>query len=134
MFAATAAVCLMSAAAFAADASGTWKWTEQSRGRSGNSGGTPREVTLTLAQKDGKLTGKMTRPGRDGAVADTDISNASVSGDTITFSVERQYGDNKFVTKYSGKLSGDTITGTSESPGRNGGEPTKREWMAKRSK
>ena len=133
MFAATAAVCLMSAAAFAADASGTWKWTEQGRGRGGDAG-TPREVTLTLAVKDGKVTGKVSRPGRDGAVTATDISNASIKGDTIAFSLERQFGDNKFVTKYSGKIAGDTITGTSESPGRGGGEPTKREWTAKRSK
>jgi len=135
MLAATAAIYLMSAAVFAADASGTWKWTEQGRGRGGDGGaGTPREVTLSLAVKDGKVTGKMNRPGRDGAVTATDISDASIKGDTIAFSVERQFGDNKVVTKYSGKLSGDTITGTSESPGRGGGEATKREWTAKRSK
>ena len=126
----------MSAAVFAADPSGNWKWTEQSRGSrgGGGGGGTPREVTLTLAVKDGKLTGKMNRPGRDGNVTATEISNGMIKGDEISFSVERQYGDNKFVTKYSGKLAGDTITGNSESPGRNGGEPTKREWMAKRAK
>jgi outer membrane protein assembly factor BamB len=134
MLAATAAFCLMSVAAFAADASGTWKWTEQSGRGGGGGGGTPREVTLTLAQKDGKVTGKISRPGRDGAVTATDISDASIKGDTIAFSLERTFGDNKIVTKYSGKLAGDTITGTSESPGRNGGEATKREWVAKRSK
>ena len=32
----------------------------------------------------------------------------------------------------SGKLAGDTITGEVESPGRDGGAPTKREWVAKR--
>ncbi len=121
----------MSAAALAADASGTWKWTEQSRG---GGSGTPREVTLKLAMKDGKLTGEYSRPGRDGTASTTPISNGSVSGDAISFTIERQFGDNKFVTKYSGKLSGDTITGQSESPGRNGGEPTKREWTAKRAK
>lgn len=131
--AAFAAVCLTSAVLFAADPSGTWKWTEQGRGGGGGTS-TPREVTLTLAMKDGKLTGTMNRPGRDGNATATEISNASVKGDEIAFNVERQYGDNKVVTKYSGKLSGDTITGQSESPGRNGGEPTKREWNAKRAK
>lgn len=131
--AALAAVCLVSAAAFAADASGTWKWTEQSRG-GGGGGGTPREVTLTLAQKDGQLSGKYSRPGRDGNTTTGEITNASIKGDTIAFNIEREFNGNKVVTKYSGKLAGDTITGQVESPGRNGGEPTKREWVAKRAK
>lgn len=134
MFAVTTAFCLMSAAVYAADPSGTWKWTEQSRGRSGGDAGAPREVTLNLAVKDGNVTGKISRPGRDGAMATADISGAALKGDMLTFSFERQYGDNKFVTKYSGRISGDTITGTAESPGRGGGEPTKREWIARRSK
>jgi hypothetical protein len=129
--AALAAICLTASAALA-DASGTWKWTEQGRG--GGGGGTPREVTATLSEKDGKLTGKISRPGRDGNTTTTEISNASVMGDTVSFSLEREFNGNKFVTKYSGKLAGDTITGQSESPGRDGGEPTKREWVAKRAK
>lgn len=132
-----AAFCAMSAAVFAADASGTWKWTQQG-GRGGGKGGgggggTPRDVTLTLVQKDGKLMGKVAMPGRDGQVSSVDIKDGAVKGDTVSFSVERQFGDNKFVTKYSGKLAGDTITGESESPGRDGGTQ-KREWVAKRSK
>ena len=128
----------MSAAAIAADASGTWKWTEQS-GRGGGGGGkggsaTPREVTLTLTQKDGKVSGTISRPGRDGQTSSADIQNAKIEGDKISFSYERTFGDNKFVTKYSGKIAGDTITGESESPGRDGGTPRKTEWVAKRSK
>ena len=119
----------MSAAAYAADPSGTWKWTQQGRG----GGGTPRESTLTLALKDGKLTGKVSTPGRDGAIGTAEIMNASMKGDMVTFSVERTFGDNKVVTKYSGKLSGDTITGESEGPGRDGATQ-KREWVAKRAK
>ena len=131
--AAFAAVCLLSAAAFAADASGTWKWTQQGRG-GGGGGGTPRETSLTLTQKDGKLTGKLTSPGRgDGAAMVTDISDAAIKGDMVSFTVEREFNGNKFVTKYSGKLEGDTITGQSEGPGRDG-ETMKREWVAKRSK
>jgi hypothetical protein len=121
----------MSAAVFAADPTGTWKWSQPSRG---GGGGTPRESTLTLTAKDGKLMGKVSSPGRDGNTSSTDIQNGTIKDDVVSFSVERTFGDNKFVTKYSGKLSGDTITGTSESPGRDGGEPTKREWVAKRSK
>jgi hypothetical protein len=122
-----ATACLFSAALFAADPSGTWKWTQPSRGGSGS----PRESTLVLAAKDGKLTGKLTTPGRGGDPVSTEISNAVVKGDTISFSVEREFNGNKFVTKYSGKLSGDTITGEAESPGRDG-QTMKREWVAKR--
>jgi hypothetical protein len=132
--AAFAAVCFISATAFAADPSGTWKWTQQGRGGKDGAPGTPRESTLVLAMKDGKLTGKVTTPGRGGDPTTTEITNASIKDDTVSFSVEREYGGNKFVSKYSGKLSGDTITGESQTPGRDGGEPTKREWLAKRAK
>lgn len=122
----------MSAAVFAADPSGTWKWTQQARG-GGGGGGTPRESTLTLTMKDGKLAGKLSTPGRDGATNTSDIKDASVKGDVVSFAVEREFNGNKFVTKYSGKLAGDTITGEAEAPGRDG-QTMKREWVAKRSK
>ena len=102
-------------------------------GGGGGGGGTPRESTLTLAMKDGKLTGKLTTPGRGGDPMSTEISNAAVKGDVVSFTVEREFNGNKFVTKYSGKLAGDTITGEAESPGRDG-QTMKREWSAKRAK
>lgn len=123
----------MSAVVFAADPSGTWKWTTQGRGGGGGGGGTPRESTLVLAMKDGKLTGKLTTPGRGGDPMSSEISNASLKGDVISFTVEREFNGNKFVTKYNGKLAGDTITGEAESPGRDG-QTMKREWNAKRAK
>lgn len=83
--------------------------------------------------KDGKLVGKVSMPGRDGNINTVDITNASVKDDTVSFTVEREFNGNKVVAKYTGKLSGDTITGESESPGRDG-EAVKREWIAKRSK
>ena len=122
----------MSAAAYAADPSGTWKWTQQGRG-GGSGGGTPRESTLTLAAKDGKLTGKLSSPGRDGASNETEIKDGTVKGDTVAFTIEREFGGNKFVMKYTGKVAGDTITGETEGPGRDG-QTTKREWVAKRAK
>jgi len=133
-FAAFVAVGLMSAAVFAADASGTWKWTQQGRGGKSGGGGTPRESTLILTEKDGKLTGKVSSPGRDGGTTSVDIKDGTIKGDVVAFTIEREFGDNKFVIKYSGKLAGDTITGESESPGRDGGQSMKREWVAKRSK
>ncbi len=130
--AAALAACLLSVAAFAADASGTWKWTLQGRG-GGGGGGATREMTLTLVAKDGKVTGKLSMPGRDGGTMDSEISNGSIKGDVVSFTIEREFNGNKFVSKYTGKLAGDTITGESESPGRDGGT-TKREWVAKRAK
>ena len=127
--AAFAALCLLSAAAFAADASGNWTWTQPARGGQGE----PRVSTLTLAAKDGQLTGKLTAPGRGGDPVATEISNAMVKDDTVSFSVEREFNGNKMVSKYSGKLAGDTITGEVEAPGRDGAT-AKREWVAKRAK
>lgn len=86
-----------------------------------------------LTMKEGKLTGKLSSPGRDGATNETAIKDASVKDDVVAFTVEREFNGNKFVTKYSGKLAGDTITGESEGPGRDG-QTSKREWVAKRAK
>jgi hypothetical protein len=119
-------------AAFAAEASpaGTWKWTVQ-----GRQGGQGFEQTLKLDYKDGKLTGTVlgTNAGQF-QIPDTEISDASFKDGVIKFSVTREFNGNKFTSKYEGKLEGDTIKGTSERPGMNGGEPTKREWNAKRQK
>jgi hypothetical protein len=111
---------LLAASAFAADPSGTWKWTVS----------TPNgdiETTLTLALKAGALTGTYSN-----SFGDTAISNASLKDDTLAFEVQREFDGNKFVLKYQGKLAGDTITGTIEVPGMDGGEPRKMDWNAKR--
>lgn len=128
--AAFVAACFMTVAAFAADASpaGTWKWSTP-----GRNGGPARESTLTLAVKDGKLTGKLSAPGRNGAM-ETDISAAAIKDNALSFSVEREFNGNKFVTKYEGKLDGDTIKGSMEVPGFNGGEARKIDWTATRAK
>ena len=126
----------MSVAALAADASGTWKWTQQFGGRGGGGGGgggQPREITLTLEAKDGKVTGKLSQPGRDGNTNTVDISEGTVKGDEIAFNVEREFNGNKFVTKYAGKLEGDTIKGKIEMAGR-GGQTRSVDWEAKRAK
>ncbi len=64
---------------------------------------------------------------------DTPISNASFKDDQIAFSVVREFNGNKFETKYTGKLAGDTITGSTVSTGRDG-ETNTREWTATRVK
>jgi len=111
-----------------ADPSGTWSWTTPARG-----GGDPRKTTLTLKVEDGKLTGTIATPGRQGGQArETPIENGKIQGDEISFTVTREFGNNKMVQKYSGKVSGDTIKGKVEFE-RNG-QQTSRDWEAKREK
>lgn len=119
-FAAAFAACLIAATALAADPTGTWKWSVT----------TPNgdlETTLKLALKDSKLSGTYSN-----AFGDASISNASFQDDAIAFDVQREFDGNKFVLKYQGKLAGDTIKGTIEVPGMDGGEPRKAEWNARR--
>lgn len=124
------AACFITVAAFAAEASptGTWKWTQQGRQ------GAATERSVKLALTDGKLTGTLEgfQMG-DNKIPDQEISDASFKDGTIAFSVSREFNGNKFTTKYTGKLEGDKITGTSESPGRDGAVQ-KREWVATRAK
>lgn len=125
------AFCL-SIAAFAAESSpaGTWKWSVQ-----GRQGGQSFDQTLTLDVKEGKLTGVMLgRQGGQYSVPDTPISEASLQDGMLKFTVTREFNGRSFTTKYQGKLDGDTIKGTYERPGFNGGEPVTNEWLAKRQK
>jgi len=117
-----AAVCLLSAAAFAGDPTGTWSWTMP-----GRDGGPGRTATITLVYKDGALTGSLS--GRRGA---TPISDASFKGDAVAFSVTREFRGNSFTLKFSGKLEGDTITGTIQRPDPDGGDPITTDWKATR--
>ena len=127
---ATGAVLTLGAAsvAQAADATGTWTWS-----RPGRQGGEAQKMTLTLKADGEKLTGTLTSPGRQGGdPVKTEISDGKVKGDEVSFSVTREYNGNKMTTKYSGKVSADTIKGTVERPARGGGDPTKTDWEAKR--
>ena len=110
----------LAAAAFAADPSGTWKWTTHSP--NGDI-----DTTLKLESKDGKITGAYSNQFGDAA-----ISNATLQDDVLAFEVVRDLGGQKYVVKYHGKLTGDTIKGTLEAPGPDGGEAMKLEWNAKR--
>ena len=116
------AASVLTLSAFAADVTGAWNWTQQ--GRNG-----PQEASAKLVLKDGVLTG--TVAGRNG---DTPIGDASLKDGHLAFTVTREFNDNKFVFKYEGQLEGDTIVGTIERPGRDGGAPTKSEWKATRGK
>lgn len=121
-----ATLCLVSlfvaaTARAAEDPTGTWKWTSMRGGQS-------RESTLKLKLEGDKLTGAML--GRNDA--ETAISDATYKDGELSFSVTREVNNNKFTTKYTGKISGDTIKGQIETE-RNG-EKRSRDWEAKRSK
>jgi hypothetical protein len=100
---------------------GTWKWEV-------NFGGQPREVTLKLKLEDDKLTGAMVR--QDGS--ETKIEDGKFKQGEVSFMVTRERDGQKFVMKFSGKVSGDTITGKSEVE--RDGQTQSREWKAKREK
>lgn len=116
--------CFTAVAAFAADPTGNWKWTQE--GRNG-----PQETTAKLALKDGKVTGTVTSPR-----GDAEISDGTFKDGAIAFSVVRDFGGNKIVMKYAGKLEGDAIKGTFERPDMTGGggAATKTDWAATRTK
>ncbi|HUR47166.1 MAG TPA: hypothetical protein VMZ27_14900 [Candidatus Saccharimonadales bacterium] len=111
-----------------ANPTGTWTWSVP-----GRNGGDPRTVTLKLKTEGEKVTGKVSGMGRPGgqAPADTEITDGKLAGDELTFTVTREFNNNKFVQKYKGKVEGDTIKGKIEFE-RNG-ETQSRDWEAKRS-
>lgn len=122
---------------------GTWSWAQQGRrgGAEPAADAPVRKTTLKLKADGEKLTGTIAAPagGRGGgggaaaaAPAPTEISDGKVKGDEISFSVKREFNGNAMVMKYNGKVEGDKITGKIEAPGRNGGEPTSRDWTATR--
>ena len=108
----------LSATAFAADAVGKWSWTMTGRN------GQEMTQTLTIKQDAGKLTGTISRGTRETAVQDL-----QVKGEELTFKTIRKAQDGSEVeTKYSGKISGDTLKGKIETGDRS------RDWEAKRVK
>ena len=110
----------IAAVAFAADPAGAWKWTVQAPNGA-------IDTTLKLESKDGKLSGSYSNEYGEAA-----ISDASFRNDELAFSVVRDFGGNTFVLNYRGKLEGDAIKGTIETPGFGGGETQKLDWNAKR--
>jgi len=108
------------ASALAADPTGTWRWTTHSPNGE-------IQTTLKLESKDGKLAGAYSNQ-----FGDTAISNASLQGDLIAFEVVRDLGGKRYVVSYRGKIEGDTIKGTIDAPGHDGGESVKLDWTAQR--
>ena len=133
LFAAFLAVCFMTVSALAADASpaGTWKFTAPGRGQ--NPG---MERTLVLEMTNGKLGGTLKgTTGGQFEIPDAKIEEATLKDGMISFAITTEFGGTKRVTKYTGKLEGDKITGSTERPGRGeGAAPVKTDWVATRAK
>jgi hypothetical protein len=102
------------------DPTGTWKFTVERNGQQ-------REVVLTLRLEEGKLTGHI--PARNNTV--TPIDDGKYENGAISFSITRDVNGVKRTSKYSGKLSADTITGKIESE--RDGKPVTTDWVAKKS-
>lgn len=100
---------------------GTWKWTV-------TFGNNTREQTLKLKLEGDKLTGAML--GRNNQ--ETKIEDATFKDGEISFKVTRERNGQKFTTKYSGKVEGDTIKGKFETE--RDGQTQKMDWEAKRDK
>jgi len=90
----------------AADPAGTWTWTTLNRN------GQPQQDKLTLAiAKDGTLTG--TLADRSGTSA---ITKASFSNGLLQFSVIHVTPNAKLETTYTGQLTGNTLSLSSQRP------------------
>ena len=88
--------------AFAADVAGKWKAQYQSPD------GQQRESTFTFAVSGETLTGTVAS-----AMGEAKIEEGKVSGDTITFTITRNFQGNDVKVKYAGKVAGaDTINFT----------------------
>lgn len=93
----------VAATAFAADVTGKWKAQYQTPD------GQQRESMFTFAVSGETLTGTVS----SAALGDAKIEEGKVSGDTLTFTVTRNFQGNDVKVKYAGKVAGaDTINFT----------------------
>ena len=70
--------------------------------------------------------------GGGAAPADVEIKDGKIKGDDITFNTVRQGQNGEVTTKYTAKVTGDTLKLKFDRPGRGGGEPTPVEIEAKK--
>jgi len=102
-------------AASAADIDGKWVYEQ-----AGRQGGNPVKVTLSLKAEGGKLTGNVSRPGRDGNNMESPITDGKIEGSNVSFKTTMQMGGNAMTSEYVGKLEGGDLKLTITRPGRDG--------------
>jgi hypothetical protein len=115
------------AAAAKASPVGTWEWVS-----AGRNGGPGRTNTLVFKMEADKLTGVLKAPGGPNGPTETKITDAKIANDDLTFSVTREFGGNSMTSKYSGKVTADTIKGKIDMD--RDGQTMSRDWEAKRLK
>jgi hypothetical protein len=100
-----ALVFVVCGAAVAAEANpvGTWKCEYEV-------GGQKRTATLVIKKEGDKLAGTMSWPNQK----DVAVKDLTQKDGNLTFSVERQFNDNKFTVEYKLKLDGDKLKGKGE--------------------
>lgn len=125
-FACVAVALTLSTNAFAGPADGTWTWTTP-----GRNGGPDRTQSIKLKAEGDKITGEMA-PFREGGEP-IKITNGTIKGDEVKFEVSRpgRDGGPARVTKYTGKISGDSIKGKVTNTNQQGEEQS-RDWEAKK--
>lgn len=104
-----------------ANPTGTWKWTAKF-------GNQTREMTLKLKLEGDKLSGATV--GRDGK--ENPVTDATYKDGEVSFKTVRERNGTKMTSAYTGKVSGDTITGKIQTE--RGGKTQSRDWEAKRAK
>jgi hypothetical protein len=100
------------------DPTGTWTWKYE---RDGNTA----EFKLKLVWDGKELTGKYT-----GFDRTSDIEDAKVEKDQISFTTKREFNGNEFIVEFDGKVKPDEIDGTVKVDF--GGEPREFDWNAER--
>ncbi len=98
---------------------GTWKWEVKANNQT-------REQTLNLKLEGDKLTGAMVGANSK----ETAIEDPKFADDEVSFTVTRERNGMKTISKYSGKVSGDSIKGKVDTD--RDGKSGSRDWEAKR--
>lgn len=107
---------------------GTWRWNLPA-----GTGNANTERTLTLLPKERDLLGKIWRHEcPQGPIPDQTIRHATFQDGAIAFIVHARYGEKPVALRYRGQVRGDTIRGTIERSGIDGGSPVKVAWVATR--
>jgi hypothetical protein len=104
-----------------AQATGTWKSSFTQNGQTV-------EITYKLKQDGDKVTGTVKR----GDAKEVDIEDGKIKDGELTFQITRERDGNKFVIKYKGKVTKESIKGTVEID--RDGQTNSRDWEAKREK
>jgi hypothetical protein len=113
---------LVRTAVGADDVTGTWKMETNFNGKT-------RESTLKLKQEGDKVTGVYVGGQNN---TESPIDNGTCKDGKLTFSVTREFNNNKFTIKYNATVTGDTMKGKTESEA--GGQTRMSDFEAKRQK